>query len=226
MTSATALAADDTHALVIEIVADLVCPWCYLGLRRLERALAMRPGLRPRIAWRPFLLNPDAPLEGVPLQAYLAAATGGDPGRVVAGVLKAAADDPDLFDFAAIDVMPNSLDAHRLVRWAGRRDIGDDTVQRRLVSLLFRAYFGFGRNIARHQVLAALAAEVGLDARAAALFLAGDEHRLDVLRDHQQVRNLGIKGVPCFILDSRYALSGAQEPEVFLPLLDLAGTTV
>lgn len=207
--------------MVIEIVADLVCPWCYLGLKRLERALAMRPGRQPRVVWRPFLLNPDAPAEGIPLPLYLSAASGGDPNRVIANLLRAAAPDDGLFDYARIDVMPNSIDAHRLVQWAGRRR-GDETLQLRLVAALYRGYFGFGRDIARHAILAELATDVGIDQTEAREFLAGDDDRLTVLKDHHRVRNLGIKGVPCFIVDSRYALSGAQEPEVFLPLLDLS----
>ncbi len=86
--------------MVIEIVADLVCPWCYLGLVRLQRALAFRPARRPRILWRPFLLNPDVPPEGIPLPLYLSAASGGDPNRVIANLLSAAAPDDVLFDYA------------------------------------------------------------------------------------------------------------------------------
>lgn len=208
--------------MVIEIVADLVCPWCYLGLTRLQRALALRPGRRPRLLWRPFLLNPDAPPEGIPLPLYLSAASGGDPNRVIANLLRAAAPDDEMFDYARIDVMPNSIDAHRLVQWAGRHERGDETLQLRLVAELYRGYFSFGRDVARHEVLAELAADVGIDRDETLAFLAGNEDRLSVLKDHQRVRNLGIKGVPCFIVDSRYALSGAQEPEVFLPLLDLS----
>ncbi len=212
--------------MVIEIVADLVCPWCYLGLIRLQRALALRPGRRPRILWRPFLLNPDAPPEGIPLPLYLSAASGGDPNRVIANLLRAAAPDEGLFDYARIDVMPNSIDAHRLVQWVGRHQLVDETLQLRLVTAVYRGYFGFGRDLARHAVLAELASEVGIDRQDALAFLAGDDGRLAVLKDHQRVRNLGIKGVPCFIVDSRYALSGAQEPEVFLPLLDLSPAPV
>lgn len=208
--------------MVIEIVADLVCPWCYLGLRRLQEALARRPGRDPRIVWRPFLLNPDAPPEGIPLPFYLSAASGGDPNRIIANVLRAAAPDDGLFDYARIDVMPNSIDAHRLVQWAGRHDLADETLQVRLITALYHAYFGLGRDIARHAVLADVATEVGIDRGVALHVLAGEEGRLGVLKDHQRVRSLGIKGVPCFIVDSRYALSGAQEPEMFLPLLDLS----
>jgi predicted DsbA family dithiol-disulfide isomerase len=108
------------------------------------------------------------------------------------------------------------------VQWAGRRERDDETLQVRLVSAIYRGYFGFGRDIARHAILAELATDVGIDRSEARDFLAGDDGRLAVLKDHQRVRNLGIKGVPCFIIDRRYALSGAQEPEMFLPLLDLS----
>ena len=208
--------------MVIEIIADLVCPWCYLGLRRLQRALAMRPTRHPRIIWRPFLLNPDAPEEGIPLPAYLNAISGGDPNRIITNLLRTAAPDDGLFDYASIDVMPNSIDAHRLVQWAGRRERDGGALQLRLVTALYRGYFGFGRNIARHAVLADLASDVGIDRMDARVYLASDDDRLSVLKDHQRVRNLGIKGVPCFIIDGRYALSGAQDPEMFLPLLDLS----
>lgn len=207
--------------MVIEMIADLVCPWCYLGLKRLQRALAQRPGRRPRLVWRPFLLNPEAPPQGIPLPVYFGAATGGDPDRVIANVLRAAAPDAGLFDFPRIATVPNSIDAHRLVQWAGRQG-HDEILQLRLIDALYRAYFGAGRDLADHAILAGIAGESGLDSTAARRHLDGEDDRVAVLKDHQRVRNLGIKGVPCFIVDGRYALSGAQEPEVFLPLLDLS----
>ena len=208
--------------LTIKVVADFVCPWCYLGFNRMKRALARRPALRYRFIFQPFLLNPDTPSGGIPLRHYMSATAAGDPKRLLSGVIQAAALDGLPLDLSRIMVMPDSTDAHRLVRWAGR--IGDPAgnLQSGLAGALYEAYFGTGLDIGRQSVLIRLAAGAGLDAAAAADFLASNEDREAVRRDHHQARGMGIKGVPCFIIDGKYAISGAEDPEVFLPLLDLA----
>ena len=188
----------------------------------MKRALALRPALRYRFVWQPFLLNPDMPPGGVPLRHYVSAKVAGDPRRLLSGVIQAAAQDGLPLDLSRITAMPDSTNAHRLIRWVGRMDDPAGNLQSGLAGALYDAYFGAGQDIGRHSVLIRLAAGAGFDAAAAADFLAGDEDREAVRREHHQARGMGIKGVPCFIFDGKYAISGAHDPEVFLPLLDLA----
>jgi predicted DsbA family dithiol-disulfide isomerase len=205
--------------MLIEIVADLVCPWCYIGQRRLERALAHEGAPTPRLLWRAFQLNPDMPPDGVPRQAYLAAKYGGifHAGRIHEAIGEAGAAEGIRFDFDRIERTPNSLDAHRLKRLARRHGIEPAVTER-----LYRAYFEEGRDIGAPGVLADIAVEVGLERPLAVRYLASDTDRAAVLAEDVGARRLGISGVPCVVIDGKYALSGAQEPEFFLPLFDLA----
>ncbi|GGF03747.1 DSBA oxidoreductase [Aliidongia dinghuensis] len=205
--------------MLIEIVSDLICPWCFIGQRRLERALERDGGPPPQLTWRAFQLNPDMPAEGVPRQAYLMAKFGGafHAGRIYQAIGEAGAAEGIRFDFDRIARTPNSLNAHRLKRLGRRRG-----VEAELTARLYSAYFEEARDIGSVEVLADIAAEAGLDRREARAFLAADEDRAAVLAEDIGARRLGINGVPCVIIDGKYALSGAQEPEFFLPLFDLA----
>ncbi len=205
--------------MLIEMVADIVCPWCYVGRRRLQRALAQRPELAPHLVWRPFQLNPDMPAEGMARGLYLARKFGpGSPAmRLMDAVTAAGAAEGISFRFDRIERMPNSLDAHRLIGFASRHGRAAETID-----LLFRAYFEDGKDLGARRVLVDAAHEAGLDSREAARFLASDDGADAVMTEDLAARRLGISGVPCFVIDGRYALSGAQEPEFFLPLFDLA----
>jgi predicted DsbA family dithiol-disulfide isomerase len=205
--------------MLIEIVSDLVCPWCYIGQRRLERALRHDGALAPRLLWRAFQLNPDMPPDGVPRQAYLAAKFGGTfhAGRIYEAIGEAGAAEGIRFEFDRIERTPNSLNAHRLKRHARLHRVEPDVTER-----LYRAYFEQARDIGTPGVLADIAAEAGLDRAEAIRYLASDEDRAAVLAEDIGARRQGINGVPCVIIDGKYALSGAQEPEFFLPLFDLA----
>lgn len=211
--------AETATGMIIEIVSDLVCPWCYIGQRRLERALKRDGGPSSRLLWRAFQLNPDMPIDGVPRQAYLAAKFGGTfhAGRIYQAIGEAGAAEGIRFDFDRITRTPNSLNAHRLKRLARREGVETDLTNR-----LYRAYFEEARDIGASGVLADVAAEAGLDRGRAVRFLASDEDRAAVQAEDVNARRLGITGVPCVIIDGKYALSGAQEPEFFLPLFDLA----
>lgn len=202
----------------IDIVADVVCPWCFIGKRRLEAALAQRPAIATEITWRPFQLNPDMPAEGMPREAYLAAKFGGQAHakRINQAVVDAGATIGIPFAFEKIERTPNTLAAHRLIRFAQRTGRATDLVDR-----LFAAYFIEGRDIGHIDTLAAIAGETGLDAVAARDFLAGTSERAEVTADDSGARRLGINAVPCFIFDGQYAISGAQEPPFFLPVFDL-----
>jgi predicted DsbA family dithiol-disulfide isomerase len=205
--------------MIIEIVSDLVCPWCYIGQRRLERALQCYGGPPPQLTWRAFQLNPDMPADGVPRQAYLAAKFGGifHAGRIHQAIGEAGAAEGIRFDFDRIARTPNSLNAHRLKRLARRAGVEPAMTER-----LYRAYFEEARDIGQTGVLADIASETGLERREAMRFLASDEERATVQAEDLGARRLGISGVPCVIIDGKYALSGAQEPEFFQPLFDLA----
>jgi predicted DsbA family dithiol-disulfide isomerase len=203
----------------IDIVADFVCPWCFIGQRRLARAMAMRPKLTVQRTWRPFQLNPDLPLEGLPRELYLQLKFGGlrSAERIHAALATAGAREGIEFAFDRIRRTPNTLNAHRLVRLAaasGRADAVADA--------LFREYFAAGLDIGDLDALAGIAAGAGLDERAARAHLAGGSGTLEVLAEEHRARRIGIDAVPCFIIDGDYALAGAQDPEMFLPLFDLA----
>ncbi|MDE2167172.1 MAG: DsbA family oxidoreductase [Alphaproteobacteria bacterium] len=202
----------------IDIVADVICPWCFIGKRRLETALAQRPNIAPDITWRPFQLNPDMPVEGMPREAYLAAKFGGQAHakRINQAAIEAGASVGIPFAFEKIERTPNTLAAHRLVRFAQREGHATELVDR-----LFAAYFIEGRDTGDRDTLAAIAGESGLDAATAHDFLASTSERAEVLADDAGARRLGINAVPCFIFAGQYAISGAQEPPFFFPVFDL-----
>jgi predicted DsbA family dithiol-disulfide isomerase len=202
----------------VDIISDVICPWCYIGKRRLERALATRPALAPEVAWRPFQLNPDMPPEGMPRAAYLAAKFGGagHAGRIYQAVAEAGASVDIPFAFERIRRTPSTRDAHRLIRLAAREDRADAVVE-----ALFAAYFVEGRDLGERGTLADIAAEAGLERRAARAFLESTAELDLVLAEDRGARRLGINAVPCYIFERQYAISGAQEPEFFYPVFDL-----
>ena len=206
----------------IDIYSDPVCPWCFIGKRRLERALTARPGFRPTLSWRVFQLNPTMPGEGMEREAYLAMKFGSPENaqRLYRNIGQVGAIEGIDFRFDRIRVTPNTVDAHRIIRLGGRT--GAAAIVDATVDALFRAYFFERRDIGDTEVLATLAAEAGLDPDAARALLAGDEDIAELRAEDMQARRTGIEGVPCFIVNGRYALSGAQEPEAFFALFDMA----
>jgi predicted DsbA family dithiol-disulfide isomerase len=203
----------------IDIVSDVICPWCFIGKRRLERALALRPDLTATLSWRAFQLNPDMPSDGIPRELYLSAKFGGSraAGRLYATVCAAGRGEGIDFAFERIRRTPNTLRAHRLIRYAASEGCADQVVE-----ALFRAYFLEGLDIGGIETLAAIAARGGLDQAASLGYLIGDAGANEVRAEEHRARRLGIHAVPCFVLDRGYAISGAQEPEMFLPLFDIA----
>jgi predicted DsbA family dithiol-disulfide isomerase len=203
----------------IDIVSDVVCPWCYIGKRRLERALARRPGLAVTRSWRAFQLNPDLPSEGVPHALYLAAKYGSsqNAGRTHAALSAAGRGEGIDFAFDRIGRAPNTLRAHRLVRLAADEGAGDD-----IVEALFHAYFLEGLDVGDIDILASIAGRTGFDHAGVRSYLAGDAGTNEVRAEDRRARHLGIHAVPCFVLERGYAISGAQDPEIFLSLFDVA----
>jgi predicted DsbA family dithiol-disulfide isomerase len=205
--------------LQIEVVFDLVCPWCYLGTQRLRRTLRGRPDIAADILWRPFLLNPDIAPGGVARQDYLLRKFGGEDRarRLHATIAELGRAEGLAFAFDRIRRIPPSLDAHRLVRLAEREGLAD-----RAVPALFKAYFREGLDIGDQQVLALIAAGIGMDFAATRRALASAQEAEAVHADNLRAHRLGINGVPCFVVQGRHAIAGAQEPEVLERLLDVA----
>jgi len=205
--------------LTIEIVHDLVCPWCYLGVRRLLRTLRRRPDLLFDLTWRPFLLNPDMPRLGMSRPDYVVRKFGGEDRarRLYASISDIGRAEGVMFRFDRIRRTPSSIDAHRLARYAARFGRADA-----MVEALFSAHFTDGYDIGDHAVLIAIASACGLDPLAVRGFLSSDEEAEGVHSDNLRAHRLGINGVPCFVVGGRHAIAGAQEPEVIERLLDVA----
>jgi predicted DsbA family dithiol-disulfide isomerase len=206
--------------MIIDVFLDLVCPWCYLGTRRLYRALAERPRLRPELHWHPFLLNPDLPAEGIEHSLYLAIRFGGMArARQALGVIEETARrDGTALDLNRITHTPNTIQAHRLVALAGGHGVAS-----RLVEDLFAAYFVEGRDIGDRAVLGELACAVGLAPELVRECLEREHERdSSLFRTDLLAQQLDLHAVPCFLFQRRYVLAGAQEPVAFLPLLDIA----
>ena len=208
MTASAAL-----QTIKIDVISDVVCPWCFIGRRRLGAALSLlverEPKVRPLVRWHPFQLNPDLPHEGIDRRAYLEAKFGGRAraGEIYERVRLAGKTVGIDFAFDRIERQPNTLDAHRLISWAQAQGGAEDVVER-----LFRAYFLEGRLVGDRAVLAAIAGEAGLDAIAAGAMLAHGEGAGSIAAMDRRVRELGVSGVPYFIFEDRVAVSGAQEP--------------
>ena len=196
----------------IDVVSDVMCPWCFIGKKRLERALAtIDPAISVDIHWRPFQLDPTLPKEGKDRDTYLAEKFGGiERARSLYKNVEAAGATVDIpFRFDAIAVSPNTLDAHRLIRWA--QNAGTD-VQTKVVDRLFSLYFLEGGNIGDHEVLLDVARECGMDASIVAPLLASDADKDAVTQEIALAQQMGVSGVPCFIIENKYAVMGAQEP--------------
>lgn len=202
----------------IDIISDTICPWCFIGKRRLARTLALRPQPAVSISWRPYQLNPDMPAEGMDRARYLANKFGGAnrADRSYDRIRAAGKEEGIDFHFERIQRTPNTVNSHRLVSFADRYGIQDA-----IVEALFTAYFIEGRDVGDLGVLAEIAAANGIDSTDAAAYLASDEDRTRIVAEDEHVRLMGVTGVPCFVIDERYAVTGAQSPEVFFQIFDL-----
>lgn len=205
--------------MFVDYIFDTICPWCYLGKVRLERALAERPQARVTVRWRPFMLDPEMPIGGMDRRAYLERKFGG-PARVQrlnSAVVQAARSEGVTFHFDRITRTPNTLHSHRLIRFSTRYDR-----QAQAVEALFGAYFRHGRDIGAIEELIALGADLGLPEAELADYLYSEADVACVMNDNARAHRLGVNGVPCIILDNRFAVSGAQDLDVLLRMLDLA----
>jgi predicted DsbA family dithiol-disulfide isomerase len=203
----------------IDIVSDTVCPWCFIGKRKLEKALALRPDIPFDIKWRAYRLDPNVPREGVDRRAYMKAKFGDSP-RVsgMSDAIKAAGDAEQIaFAFDRIEKRPDTTDSHRLVRWAASSGKQNDIVER-----LFKAYFEEGRDIGDRSVLKAVAAEAGMDAELVDELLARDADRELIEQEDALAHRMGISGVPTFIFNNKHMISGAYDADKLVRVIDKA----
>ncbi|MCI0430561.1 MAG: DsbA family oxidoreductase [Rhodospirillales bacterium] len=203
----------------LDIFADVICPWCWIGKRRLERALKARPQGNLMTRWRAFQLNPGMPPGGMDRREYLAAKFGseGQASRIYDAVLAAGESEGLDFRFDRILRTPNTLKAHRLLRLGQERGKGSP-----MIEALFRAYFARGEDIGDREVLVDTAAAVGFSADEARRHIDSAEGLEAVQSEDALARRHGINGVPCYIFNGKFALAGAHEPEVLFQLFDLA----
>ena len=203
----------------LEYVADVACPWCYIGLERLKQALRLRPEIGIRLRWRPFILNPDLPPGGIDRATYLSAKFGHNAPRIYQRIEAVGRAEGIAFAFDRIRRQPETTDAHRLILYAQQQGRAPAMIDR-----LFRAFFREGDDVGIPARLLALATDAGFDPEAVGALLAGRDLVGEVQRAHSSAGWQGIRGVPVFILAETHALSGAQPAEVLAQLLDLAAT--
>ena len=203
----------------IDIYSDPICPWCYIGKRRLERALERQREHNPVIRWRAFQLNPEMPVDGIERRKYLTLKFGGvERARQLYDNIRRVGSTVGIdFAFDRIDRTPNTLQAHRLIRFSNETQQSEPVVE-----ALFREYFVDGGTIGDVDNLISLGIQAGLDAQSLTAYMKSDENLEAVQLEDSSARRLGIQGVPCFIINNQYALSGAQEPEAFYPIFEMA----
>ena len=196
----------------IDVVADVICPWCFLGKRRLDKALTQVSDIKVEVNNRPFFLDPTIPPEGLDRHKYMAEKFGEARLATIHTPLEEmGAKDGVPYQFDKIKRTPNTLNAHRLIRWAQQAGR-----QPAVVEALFMAYWNEGRDVGDHDTLAAIASESGMDGREVAQLLKQDTDKQAVLTEAQRAVEMGVTGVPTFILQQRFGISGAQEVDVLV----------
>ncbi|GLQ77366.1 DSBA oxidoreductase [Mesorhizobium huakuii] len=200
----------EASAITVDVVSDVVCPWCFIGQKRLDKAVAAAGDVDVHIRWRPFQLDPTIPPQGKDRREYMRAKFGSDERirEIHARIEPLGEAEGISFAFDAIKVAPNTLDAHRLIRWAGA---AGEAMQNRLVRRLFQLNFEEGVNIGDHAVLVEAAREAGMDASVVATLLPTDADVEAVRTEIATASRMGITGVPCFLLEGKYAVMGAQD---------------
>jgi predicted DsbA family dithiol-disulfide isomerase len=202
----------------IDVISDVICPWCFLGKRRLDKALEMVPDLKTEVVFRPFYLDPTIPGEGVDRAQYMEAKFGKERLKTIHDPLIAGGKaDGVPYDFDKITRTPNTLSAHRVLRWAlpGGEQLA-------VAEALFMAYWNQGRDVGDHAVLAEIAASCGMDGLKVQADLATDKDREAVLQEMSMAQRMGVTGVPTFIINRKYGVVGAQSPEVIVQALQKA----
>ncbi|AWI83479.1 polyketide biosynthesis protein [Alloyangia pacifica] len=201
----------------LDIFSDPICPWCYIGKGLLDRALLAQPDHPFTIRWRPFMLNPEMPAGGMDRRAYLEAKFGGKEGAVQAymPIAERAAEAGLEIHLDKIATTPSTLDAHRLIHWAGV-----EGVQTAVVSSLFQAYFVEGRDIGEAEVLADVADSSGMDGSVVQRLLASEADRREIQEMDSSARGMGVQAVPTFVVAGQHAVPGAQPTELWLRVIE------
>jgi predicted DsbA family dithiol-disulfide isomerase len=206
-----------TQPVRIDVVSDVVCPWCFIGKHRLEKALALRPDVPVEVHWRPYFLNDWIPREGISREQYLTTKFG-SPERykgIAQRVGAAAADEGLVYASDKMKRQPNTLDCHRLIRWAEVEDKAAEMKQK-----LMDLYFTQGADLTERETLVKAAVDIGLDADTVRAGLASDQDVAEIEREAQSAKEAGIEGVPCFIFGGKFVVSGAQSPEYLAQAID------
>ncbi len=206
------------HQVQIEMIFDLNCPWCYIGKRHLERALAMRPAIPVVLRWWPFLLTPDMPKEGVDRLTFLLRKFGSETriSRIYDAIARVGQSVAIDFSLDRIQRAPNTVDAHRLVRFAERHGLAQLAVES-----IFRSFFVAGRDIGDRRELLRIGAEIGLDSTALLTYLRSDTDYALIFKENARAHRLGINGVPSFVFNGSHIICGAQESIVLARMLDV-----
>ncbi|MDC3304160.1 DsbA family oxidoreductase [Amylibacter sp.] len=196
----------------IDIISDPICPWCYIGKTRLDRALELNPTHNFIIEWHPFQLNPAMPKDGMDRREYLEAKFGGQKEaiEVYSNIDKTATETGLSLNFGGIKRTPNTIDAHRLIHWAGI-----EGRQNSIIDRLFKAYFQEGRDISDHSVLTRIASAAGMDQDVVRNLLKSDADKEDIKARDTDARKRGIQGVPAFVVANEYVIQGAQTIDIW-----------
>ena len=196
----------------IDIISDPICPWCYIGKTRLDRALELNPTHNFIIEWHPFQLNPTMPKDGMDRREYLEAKFGGQKEaiEVYSNIDKTATETGLSLNFGGIKRTPNTIDAHRLIHWAGI-----EGRQNSIIDRLFKAYFQEGRDISEHSVLTRIASAAGMDQDVVRSLLKSDADKEDIKARDTDARKRGIQGVPAFVVANEYVVQGAQTIDIW-----------
>ena len=206
-----------TQPVRIDVISDVVCPWCFIGKHRLEKALALRPDVPVEVHWRPYFLNDWIPREGMPREQYVTTKFG-SPERykgIAQRVGAAAAEEGLVYASDKMKRQPNTLDCHRLIRWAEVEGKAAEMKQK-----LMDLYFTQGADLTERETLVKAAADIGLDAETVRAGLASEQDVAEIEREAQSAKAAGIEGVPCFIFGGKFAVSGAQSPEYLAQAID------
>ena len=204
--------------ITIDVVSDVICPWCFLGKRRLDKALALIPEIKAEISFRPSFLDPTIPPEGLGRHEYMAAKFGEERLKAIHDpLIKAGKEDGVPYHFDKITRTPNTMDAHRLLRWAKL-----DGKQPEIAEALFMAYWNEGRDVGDHQVLADIAAAHGMNRNKVLNALGTNQDKNDVLKETTQAQQMGVTGVPTYIINQKYGVVGAQAAEALAEQIKMA----
>ncbi len=208
--------------ITIDVVSDVICPWCFLGKRRLDKALALIPEIKAELNFRPFFLDPTIPPDGLGRHEYMAAKFGEERLKTIHDpLIKAGREDGVPYQFEKITRTPNTMDAHRLLRWAKL-----DGKQTEIAEALFMAYWNEGRDVGDHDVLADIATAHGMNREKVLNALGTDQDKTEVLAETTQAQQMGVTGVPTYIINRKYGVVGAQSAELLAEQIRKAASEV